>query len=190
MLMSPTNVFLFLLFSASQDTCDATKSEDGSKCVWCSVATFGVCVSEDIAQKMKGQIPGLECDDDKKDDDSTDDNTDDKAPAQDDDTKPNDDSVPDDYWTCLEKYTNSTTCAGAGCAWCVSIYYAVNKSELFEAGINGYVDLSSCFWLLKILFLVFFRRIHWVDTDFAWIRMLRPMHPKAIGSTVQHQVCP
>jgi hypothetical protein len=81
---------------ADQDTCDAAKSEDGSKCVWCSIASFGVCVSEDIAEKMKEQIPGLQCDDDKTDDDTpTDDNaaTDDMAPVVD-DTAPNDDTVP------------------------------------------------------------------------------------------------
>jgi hypothetical protein len=82
--------------TADQDTCDATKSEDGSKCVWCTIATFGVCVSEDIAEKMKEQIPGLECDDDSNTDDdaATDDaTTDDMAPATD-DTAPNDDTVP------------------------------------------------------------------------------------------------
>lgn len=82
------------IVTADQDTCDATQSEDGSKCVWCTVATFGVCVSEDIAEKMKEQIPGLDCDDDNNnDDDATDDATDDKAPVTD-DTAPNDDSVP------------------------------------------------------------------------------------------------
>ena len=51
-------------------------------------------MSEDIAEKMKEQIPGLECDDDGNDDDATtDDATDDKAPVTD-DTPPNDDSVP------------------------------------------------------------------------------------------------
>ena len=42
------------------------------------ISTFGVCVNEDIAEKMKTQIPGLDCDDD--------DNTDDEAPSTDDKT--------------------------------------------------------------------------------------------------------
>lgn len=32
--------------------------EQGAKCVWCTIAGFGLCVSEDIAEKMKEQIPG------------------------------------------------------------------------------------------------------------------------------------
>mmetsp|Transcript_16687 Transcript_16687/g.38380 ORF Transcript_16687/g.38380 Transcript_16687/m.38380 type:complete len:168 (+) Transcript_16687:219-722(+) len=55
--------------SISQDTCDATKSEDGSTCVWCSVASYGVCVSGDIAAQMEQTIPGLTCDDGGDDDD-------------------------------------------------------------------------------------------------------------------------
>eukprot|EP00529_Nitzschia_sp_RCC80_P020259 CAMPEP_0113446210 /NCGR_PEP_ID=MMETSP0014_2-20120614/3586_1 /TAXON_ID=2857 /ORGANISM="Nitzschia sp." /LENGTH=405 /DNA_ID=CAMNT_0000337289 /DNA_START=553 /DNA_END=1770 /DNA_ORIENTATION=+ /assembly_acc=CAM_ASM_000159 len=97
-----------------QSTCDASKSEDGSKCVWCDIATFGVCVSEDIAEKMKEQIPGLECDDDNSTDD---DKTDDATPT-DDDVKPSDDAVSPDYWECLEKNDNETACEGAGCTWC------------------------------------------------------------------------
>lgn len=77
--------------TADQDSCDATTSDDGSKCVWCSISSFGVCVSEDIAEKMKGSIPGLKCDDDTKTDDAV--TTDDMAPATD-DTTPNDDSTP------------------------------------------------------------------------------------------------
>lgn len=102
--------------SISQDTCDATKSEDGSTCVWCSVASYGVCVSGDIAAQMEQTIPGLTCDDGGDDDDSTDD----KAPPadKDDDVAPNDDGVPDDYWNCLEKYDASDGCKTAGCAWC------------------------------------------------------------------------
>jgi hypothetical protein len=96
-----TNAFLFVPRPFQriddQDTCDASTSEDGSKCVWCSISSFGVCVSEAIAEKMKEQIPGLECDDDNKSDDdaATDDSaaTDDLAPVMD-DTPPNDDTVP------------------------------------------------------------------------------------------------
>jgi hypothetical protein len=36
----------------------ATEDEQGAKCVWCTIASFGLCVSEEIAEKMKGQIPG------------------------------------------------------------------------------------------------------------------------------------
>ena len=119
-------IHLFLLLpsattttTADQDTCDANKDEDGKKCVWCSIASFGVCVSEDIAEKMKEQIPGLTCDDD----DNTDDDKapdDDKTPSTDDNTTPNDDTVPSDYWNCLKKYDDATNCTTAGCAWCVS----------------------------------------------------------------------
>jgi hypothetical protein len=98
-LLLPMPILNCLCFTADQDTCDATQSEDGSKCVWCTIASFGVCVSEAIAEKMKGQIPGLECDDDSNDDDATDDETDDKAPVTD-DTPPNDDSVPGMSGTC------------------------------------------------------------------------------------------
>jgi len=100
---------------SSQSSCDATKSEDGSSCVWCSVVSYGVCVSEAIAEQMKQTIPGLDCDDDNRSDDdsATDDST-----AADDDVEPNDDSVPDDYWTCIEKYSTSAECTAAGCAWC------------------------------------------------------------------------
>ena len=101
---------------ASQDTCDATKAQDGSSCVWCSVASYGVCVSGDVAEQMKQTIPGMACDDDGKNDDDK--APDDDSAPKDDDTAPSDDSVPDDYWDCLEKYSTSDTCTGAGCAWC------------------------------------------------------------------------
>jgi hypothetical protein len=109
--------FLLSATTADQDTCDASKDEEGKKCVWCSIASFGVCVSEDIAEKMKGQIPGLECDDDDNTDDDQAPTDDDKT---DDNTTPNDDTVPDDYWNCLKKYDDATNCTTAGCAWCVS----------------------------------------------------------------------
>ena len=58
------------------------------------------------------------CDDDGLDDDvANDDSMDDDTPA-DDDTAPSDDTVPADYWDCLEKYSTSADCTGAGCAWC------------------------------------------------------------------------
>ncbi|KAG7337313.1 hypothetical protein IV203_030142 [Nitzschia inconspicua] len=124
-----------------QDTCDATTSEDGTKCVWCSIASFGVCVSEDIAEKIKGQIPGLECDDDNNtDDDST--ATDDMAPATD-DTAPNDDTVPDDYWNCLKKYADSTNCTSHGCAWCDTnggFGICMNKDAAATASTSDWFD--------------------------------------------------
>jgi len=97
----------------SQNSCDSTKSEDGSQCVWCALATYGVCVSEAIASQMEQTIPGIDCDDNGgSDDDAPDDD------AADDDTAPQDDDVPDDYWNCLENYTTSKACTTAGCAWC------------------------------------------------------------------------
>lgn len=98
--------------SKDQTTCDGTKSEDGTSCVWCSASSVGFCVSEDIAVQMKGKIPGISCDDDSP-------STDDAAPpATDDDATPSDDSVPSDYWKCLTKYKISSECTAAGCAWC------------------------------------------------------------------------
>mmetsp|Transcript_21023 Transcript_21023/g.49623 ORF Transcript_21023/g.49623 Transcript_21023/m.49623 type:complete len:530 (+) Transcript_21023:71-1660(+) len=93
----------------SQSQCDATASDDGSTCVWCSLSTYGVCVDESIAVQMKATIPGLSCDD--GDDDDT------PAPSDDDDA-PSDDSLPDDYWDCIKKFDTKDGCLGGGCAWC------------------------------------------------------------------------
>lgn len=90
---------------------------DGETGVWCDISTFGVCVSESIAEKMKEQIPGLQCDDDHNTDDDKAPKTDD-ATQTDDDVKPSDDAVAPDYWTCLEKNGNETACEDAGCTWC------------------------------------------------------------------------
>jgi len=108
---------------SSQDTCDATNSEDGSTCVWCSITTYGVCVSEAIAAQMKQSIPGIDCDDNGGSDDDDTNADDDKpvpppTPDSDDDVAPNDDSVPDDYWRCIEKYSTADTCLAAKCSWC------------------------------------------------------------------------
>jgi len=99
-----------------QGTCDSTKSDDGSNCVWCSLQSqsIGVCVTEGIAEVMKEKIPGITCDDDTHDDDDDDDDT---TPTED-DTSPNDDTVPSDYWTCILKYKTSNQCLSSGCAWC------------------------------------------------------------------------
>jgi len=105
---------------SSQNTCDATASEDGSACVWCNIATYGVCVSEAIATQMKQSVPGIDCDDNGSTDDDEVTTDDDKAPDGDDDVAPNDDDVPADYWNCIEKYATSDVCTAAGCAWCDS----------------------------------------------------------------------
>lgn len=103
----------------SQAQCDATSSENGSTCVWCSLSSYGVCVDDSIAVQIKQAIPGLTCDDEDGDDDEAP-ATDDKAPdpSTDDNVAPNDDSVPDDYWECIEKFDKKEDCIGGGCAWC------------------------------------------------------------------------
>ena len=80
----------------SQNQCDATKSEDGSQCVWCEMSSYGVCVSESQASTVKQLIPGIDCDDDGGSDD--DNSPTPPTPGEDDDVGPNDDNVPDDYW--------------------------------------------------------------------------------------------
>lgn len=104
-----TNILLSLL--TGQDACDASEAADSSQCVWCEIASFGFCVSEDQAQAMKQTIPGLNCDDD--------DNDDDDAVANDDDA-PSDDTVPDDYWKCLKGFDDQDSCTGGGCEWCAN----------------------------------------------------------------------
>lgn len=72
---------------------------------------------------MEANIPGIECDRySSNDDDSTpsDDDaapTDDEAPTDDVTPNPTDDSLPDDYWTCLQK-KDTKTCVAEGCTWC------------------------------------------------------------------------
>lgn len=109
-----------------KETCDSSKSEDGSKCVWCAVTSYGVCVSDAIAQQMKQIVPTIDCDDDDGSDDdktpSDDDKKDDDStpPDEDDKISPTDDTVPDDYWKCLTKYSTLKECTAAKCAWCES----------------------------------------------------------------------
>ncbi len=103
--------------TGSQSTCDATQSEDGSTCVWCSYSSYGVCVSGDIAAQLEQTIPGIDCDD-SANDDSPNDDIDSDDQIQDDDTQPSDDSVPADYWDCLLKYSTTEECTSAGCGWC------------------------------------------------------------------------
>eukprot|EP00527_Entomoneis_sp_CCMP2396_P001017 CAMPEP_0198144176 /NCGR_PEP_ID=MMETSP1443-20131203/13748_1 /TAXON_ID=186043 /ORGANISM="Entomoneis sp., Strain CCMP2396" /LENGTH=695 /DNA_ID=CAMNT_0043807529 /DNA_START=293 /DNA_END=2377 /DNA_ORIENTATION=+ len=72
---------------------------------------------------MEDNLPGTSCDrysggDDDvtpKDDDAVD-------PDTDDNVAPSDDSLPDDFWTCLQK-SDSNACAAADCTWCVSNKY-------------------------------------------------------------------
>ena len=107
--------------AASEDVCDATKSSDGSSCVWCSMNSFGMCVSQTQAEAMKKAIPNLQCDSAGDDDDDDDDAAiDDDATGNDDDSTADDDAVPDDYWKCMKDYNDAKDCSGAGCTWCVS----------------------------------------------------------------------
>ncbi|CAJ1945916.1 unnamed protein product [Cylindrotheca closterium] len=98
--------------AGGQDQCDAAKDESGETCVWCSVGSFGACLSADQAALIEDKIPGLTCDDDQNDDDAK---TDDAA-ADDDDG-----STPDDYWKCLKDGSESEdACDSLGCTWCKS----------------------------------------------------------------------
>jgi hypothetical protein len=102
-----------------QSTCDNTKDNSGSTCVWCSVSSVGICVTEDIAQQMKTKIPNIDCDDDNRaDDDKAPSTDDDKVTPTEDDSAPNDDTVPSDYWNCITKNGTEKACDASGCAWC------------------------------------------------------------------------
>lgn len=107
-------------FSGAQDESGCVSTTDGANhCVWCELSSFGFCVSEEQAEAMEQKLPGVECDrySDNDDDETPDDNDDDKAPDEnDDDATPSDDSIPDDYWTCLQKKT-AKECTD-GCTWC------------------------------------------------------------------------
>jgi hypothetical protein len=94
----------------------ASTATDGSKCVWCSLKSFGFCVSEDQAEAMKKSLPDVQCD--SGDDDAVPD--DDDSTGNDDDVDTDDDAVPDNYWECLKNYGDSKACGEAGCSWCVS----------------------------------------------------------------------
>jgi hypothetical protein len=108
--------------------------ENGSRCVWCELASFGFCVNEEQAQIIKQRLPGLECDDDSNDDDA--------APEDDDDNV-----VPDDYWTCLKEGTDEASCSGAGCVWCVSINHK-HCIDLFGYLFAHYKELNNTFSIL------------------------------------------
>jgi len=102
--------------AGGQDQCDAAKDESGAQCVWCSVGSFGACLSADQAAIIEDKIPGLTCDD-QDDDDSADD--DDASPADDDASPPDDDS---NYWKCLKDGSESEDACKSedGCTWCKS----------------------------------------------------------------------
>ena len=94
-------------------TLQASKDDEGNSCVWCSLSSFGACVSEPQAEKIKKTIPGIDCDDDSSDDD---DNNDD---GNDDDNNDNDDSGNDEYWKCLKEGGSSEKkCSQMQCSWC------------------------------------------------------------------------
>ena len=112
--------FSCTLTATDEPSCLDTTSDDGSgHCVWCAVASFGFCVTENQAESFEQNIPGIACDrysgndDDEAatDDDAT------PTPNYDEAPSPNDDALPDNYWLCLNK-KSSDTCLAEGCTWC------------------------------------------------------------------------
>lgn len=100
--------------AGGQEQCDAAKDESGETCVWCSVGSFGACLSADQASIIEDKIPGLTCDDSPSNDDGTDD-----AAADDDASPPNNDD--DTYWKCLKDGSDSEEdCDSSGCKWCTT----------------------------------------------------------------------
>jgi len=112
--------------AGGQDQCDAAKDESGEQCVWCSVGSFGACLSADQAALIEDKIPGLTCDDQNDDDAADDDQADDASPVDDDASPADDDASPPDddsnYWKCLKDGSESEdACKSAdGCTWCKS----------------------------------------------------------------------
>jgi len=102
--------------ASDEQSCFKDKDDDGSTCVWCSVSTFGFCVSESQAEAMEQNLPVVNCDRKSSDDDDA---ADDDATKADDDTSPNDDAIPDDYWKCL-KQKDPKACHDPkyDCTWC------------------------------------------------------------------------
>ena len=94
-----------------------TSAADGSTCVWCTVAAYGVCVDADQAEIIEQSLPMADCDGA-------------PPPDNDDDVAPADDDTPSDYWTCLKDSSDKDSCVAAGCAWCVS------STELFVPTTN------------------------------------------------------
>jgi len=121
--------------ASGQDACDASVAQDQSKCVWCTLQSFGVCVSETQAEAMKKAIPGLQCDDDGSDDDT---------PAEDDDNANNDDDNRDEYWECLKGHSDQDGCVSAGCEWCsTKAGYGVCLSKAAAEKVDKY-DWFQC----------------------------------------------
>jgi predicted 3-demethylubiquinone-9 3-methyltransferase (glyoxalase superfamily) len=91
-----------------------TDTGDDDHCVWCELGAsgFDLCVSEIQAEALEEKIPTISCDryTGSDDDGKPPDNTDDK-------TTPTDDSVPDDFWTCLQK-KGAAECEKSNCTWC------------------------------------------------------------------------
>jgi len=130
--------FTCTMSGANDETsCVDGKDDDGSHCVWCSLASFGFCVNEAAAEAAEQSLPAVSCDrysgndddDTKTDDDDSTPKTDDETPSTDDRTttdddsvKPNDDDLPSDYWNCLVKGKDQKTCESASedCVWCTA----------------------------------------------------------------------
>jgi hypothetical protein len=121
----------FTCTMAAQDdaTCIASLGDDNDHCAWCSLSGFGFCVSETQAETFEQSIPGVDCDRYAGDDDApapADDDAavvdDDAAPVADDDGNiaPTDDTMPDDYWTCLQAKDEASCQTDAGCTWCMT----------------------------------------------------------------------
>jgi hypothetical protein len=101
--------------------CDAATGDDGTACVWCSVSSFGACVSQSQAEIMEKTIPSLVCDGDEANDDN----------KKDDDSNSSDDDNTDDYWKCLNgSGETEKTCESAGCTWCVSISCLLRQNNV------------------------------------------------------------
>jgi len=113
--LSVTNAqFTCTLTNTEEDSCLQAVGDDQDHCVWCTLAGFGFCLGEQQAEQMEQTLPNIQCDRYS--------GTDDAAPKPDDDatpTPPSDDSIPDDFWTCLQK-ANAKACLEADCTWCDS----------------------------------------------------------------------
>lgn len=110
------------LSASDEEGCLAALDDDGSHCVWCSVSGFGLCMNEATAEAFE-QAMQAQCDRYSGDDDTEPAADDDKAPPPppktDDSISPNDDTMPDNFWMCLQ-HKNAKDCAGDDCTWCTS----------------------------------------------------------------------
>lgn len=135
--------------ASGQSECDASKDESGKTCVWCSIGSFGACLSADQAALIEDKIPGLTCDDEPGQDDDAapdnDDENDDAAPPSGDDDASPPNSDDDAYWKCLKDGSGSEEDCGShgGCKWCTTkagfgvcldekAAEAANKSDWFD----------------------------------------------------------